>query len=40
MGSSERLEKSINSLPMVTEGQADYMDVDADSWIECGWGSL
>lgn len=25
---------------MVGNGQADYMDADADTWIDCGRGSV
>lgn len=38
--SSEGLDKSIASSSMVRDGQADYMDADADRWIDCGRESV
>lgn len=33
---SEGLDKSIDSSSTVRDGQADYMDADADRWMDCG----
>lgn len=40
MGSSEglSLDTNTNGSSMATNGQYDYMDTDADSWVEMGVG--